>query len=298
MLGRRFKLFALAALTVSTAGAAHAADYSQPYQPPVIIQRPPPVEEFAEGWYLRGDIGFSSQDVGSLGGDNYAGYDSVVSVDKSFDAAPFFGIGVGYTVNNWLRVDVTGEYRGSANFHGMDIGYIGGTIYPDNYSGSKSELTFLANVYVDLGTWYDITPFVGAGVGVSRNTISSFTDVSNCSGGCGNPGTNTHFDTASKWSFAWALYGGLAYKVTPDVTIELAYRYIDLGDAATGNGYSYDGVYTYAPFEFNDLTSHDIKLGVRFNFGVGAETGPAYYPPPPSYVYRPPPPPPPISSRG
>lgn len=300
MPGQRFKISAFAALTVLTAGAVQAADYPQP--PPVIIQQPP-VEEFAEGWYLRGDIGFSNQNLGSLGGDNYIGYDSVVNTNKGFDAAPFFGLGLGYTVNNWLRFDVTGEYRGSANFHGMDIGYVGTTIYPDNYSGSKSEWTFLANAYIDLGTWYNITPFVGAGVGVSRNTISNFTDVSNCSGSaCGNPGTNTYFDTASKWSFAWALYGGLAYRVTPNVTIELAYRYLDLGNAATGTGHSYDGVYTFAPFEFNRLTSQDIKLGVRFNFDTGAETAPTYYePPPPRYLYRPPPPvyaPPPISSRG
>ncbi|MEJ2623693.1 MAG: porin family protein [Pseudolabrys sp.] len=295
MLGQRLKLAALTILTASV--SAHAADYTRPYQPPhpVIIQQPPPVEDFAGGWYLRGDIGFSNQDLGSLGGDIYNGYDSVTSVDKSFDAAPFFGIGLGYTVNNWLRFDVTGEYRGRANFHGMDIGYVGSTIYPDNYSGSKSEWTFLANAYVDLGTWYDITPFVGGGVGVSRNTISSFTDVSNCSGGCGNPGTNTYFDTASKWSFAWALYAGLAYSVTPNVTIELAYRYLNLGDAETGSGHSYDGTYTYSPYEFNDLTSQDIKLGVRFSFGADTEPAPAYYQPPPP-VYRPPPPP--ISSRG
>ncbi len=55
-----------------------------------------------------------------------AGFDSVRNVDKGFDAAPFFGLGVGYTVNNWLRVDVTGEYRGAANFHGLDVGNIGG----------------------------------------------------------------------------------------------------------------------------------------------------------------------------
>ena len=70
---------------------------------------------------------------------------TVANVDKGFDAAPFFGLGIGYAFNNWLRFDVTGEYRGSANFHGMDIGYVGATVFPDNYSGSKSEWTFLTN---------------------------------------------------------------------------------------------------------------------------------------------------------
>lgn len=256
-MGSRFIIPALTVLAALMAiPAARAADMPLP---------PPAPEPCCSNWYLRGDIGFSNQNVGSLGGQNYAGYDSVASVDKSFDAAPFFGLGIGYTFNNWLRFDVTGEYRGSANFHGMDIGNAGGVIFPDNYSGSKSEWTFLTNGYVDLGTWNCITPFIGAGIGVSRNTISNFTDVSNCVGGCGNPGTNAYFDSASKWGFAWALYGGLAYQVSPNVAVELAYRYIDLGDATTGSGHSFNNVLTYAPFEFNHLTSSDIKLGLRFN---------------------------------
>ena len=42
-------------------------------------------------------------------------------------------------------------------------------------------------------------------------------------------------DNASKWNFAWALHAGLAYKVTPNFTVELAYRYLDLGDGMTGD---------------------------------------------------------------
>ena len=39
----------------------------------------------------------------------------------------------------------------------------------DNYTGGQSELgLFLANAYVDLGTWWCVTPFVGAGVGVAH----------------------------------------------------------------------------------------------------------------------------------
>jgi hypothetical protein len=38
-----------------------------------------------------------------------------------FDSAGIFGLGVGYQVNNWFRADVTGQYRGNANFHGLDV---------------------------------------------------------------------------------------------------------------------------------------------------------------------------------
>ena len=174
------------------------------------------------------------------------------------------------TFNNWLRFDVTGEYRGSANFHGADVGYVASApwpYYPDNYSGSKSEWTFLTNGYVDLGTWNCITPFVGAGIGVSRNTISNFTDMSNCgTTDCGNPASIAYFDSASKWSFAWASVrrsglSGVAQRgrgTRPIATSILAMRRPETVAPSIMP-------LPYAPFEFNHLTSSDVRLGLRFN---------------------------------
>jgi opacity protein-like surface antigen len=258
---RRFVIPTLAALAALTATpAARAADLAIPA--PVVLPE-------IGGWYLRGDIGFSNQNVGSLFNVNYSGFDSVTNVNKDFDAAPLFGVGIGYMFNNWLRVDVTGEYRGKANFHGMDVGAIpGGGFADDRYTASKSELTFMLNGYVDLGTWWNITPFIGAGIGTSRNTISNFGDFSVCvnSLSCaGNGGSDAFANAASTWSFAWAIHAGLAYQVSPNLAIELAYRYIDLGNAKSGDLVAFDGTNNfYNPMEFHHLTSNDVKLGVRW----------------------------------
>jgi len=310
MVGRRLGFRTLAAALTLAATAAHGADYVPPPPPPPIYVPPPVIEEFS-GWYLRGDIGFSNQNVKSLFSDNYAGYLSVTNQVKDFDAAPFFGVGIGYNLNDWLRFDVTGEYRGKANFHGLDIGVQptsgGPANTPDQYSASKSEWTFLFNGYIDLGTWEKLTPFVGAGVGVSRNTISNFTDIGVAA--CGDPGvsgllctSNAWGDEHSQWSFAWALYGGLAYKVSRNVSIEFAYRYIDLGNAKTENITNFAGA-CCAYYEFRHLTSNDFKIGVRFNLDAFVEQPrPVYYAPPPPQYYPPPPvytpPPPPLRSKG
>ena len=47
-------------------------------------------------------------------------------------------------------------------------------------------------------------------------------------------------DSVAKWNFAWALHAGLAYKVTPSFTVELAYRYLDMGDGLTGDLRTFD----------------------------------------------------------
>jgi opacity protein-like surface antigen len=113
----------------------------------------------------------------------------------------------------------------------------------DRYTGSKYELTFLLNGYADLGTWYNFAPFLGAGIGFTRNTIANFGDVNVAMGG------DAHSVDASKSNFAWPLYAGVGYRVSPAMTLELSYRYIDLDDETTGTKFEYTGV-TDHPLEF------------------------------------------------
>ncbi len=49
------------------------------------------------------------------------------------------------------------------------------------------------------------------------------------------------------------------------MTVELAYRYLDLGNGRSGDIQTFDGTNNrYNPMDFKGLTSHDIKIGVRF----------------------------------
>ena len=83
-------------------------------------------------------------------------------------------------------------------------------------------------------------------------------------------------DNVAKWNFAWAAHAGLAYKVTPNFTVELAYRYLDMGDGLTGDLRTFDGTNTINnPMTFKHITSHDLKLGVRWDL-----SSPQVYAPP------------------
>jgi len=156
----KFLIAAGAASLLSS--AAFAADMPMIAPPPPMYSPPPMVEDFG-GWYLRGDIGFSNQRVSRLNNVLDAGNTTSVQ-NLGFNTAGIFGLGVGYRVNNWFRADVTGEYRGNANFHGLDIvSFNGAVIGTDEYHASKSEWLALVNAYVDLGTWWCMTPFIGAG---------------------------------------------------------------------------------------------------------------------------------------
>jgi opacity protein-like surface antigen len=252
--GARLPVVTLVSALALAGASAHAADYT-PQPQPIYIQ---PVIEEAASWYLRGDIGFSNQNLRDMTNPLDVN-NTVTNVGFGFDSSGIYGIGIGYYFNNWLRFDLTGEYRAKANFHGTKIVTSGGSTYTDEYTFSKSEWLFLANAYVDLGTWYNFTPFIGAGAGAVRINISSFQDVNTPTGGVAFAPDN------AKWNFAWAVHAGVAYKVSKNFHVELSYRYVDLGDAQSGILYTYDGLSSGRSQEtLKHITSHDIRLGVRF----------------------------------
>ena len=260
---RSVKFFVAAGAASLLSSMAFAADLA--IAPPPMSYAPPPAD--FGGWYLRGDIGMTNQQMKSL---NNPDPNAVLftPVGMGFDSGMLFDLGVGYQFNNWLRADITGQWRGRANFHGSQFtDAFAGSALVDNYTASKSEAVFMAHGYVDLGTWWCVTPFIGAGIGPSYNRISSFRDDGfGNTFGVARPSSVVYAADNGKWNFAWALHAGLAYRVTPNVTLELGYSFMNLGDATTGVNSNFGGGPTpQFPWTMKDITSHDLMLGVRWN---------------------------------
>ncbi len=260
---RSVKYLVAAGAASLLSSAAFAADM------PSIMPSPqyyaPPAQDFG-GWYLRGDIGMTNQSMKSLDNpDPNAALFS--SVGMGFDSSMLYDLGVGYQFNNWFRMDAVGQWRGRSNFHGSQFtDAFAGSALVNNYSGSKSEAVFLVSGYVDLGTWWCVTPYIGAGIGTSYNRISGFRDDGmGDTFGVANPVAVTYAADNGKWNFAWALHAGLGYRVTPNVTIDFGYSYMNLGDAVTGANSNFAGTaVAQLPWTMKNITSQDLKLGVRF----------------------------------
>src|SRR3978361_2092242 len=271
---RSVKFIIAAGAATLLSQAALAADMA--IAPPPQMYAPHAVVEDFGGWYLRGDIGFSNQRVDRL--NNVLDANNTSSVQTlNFNTAGIYGLGVGYRVNNWFRADVTGEYRGNSQFFGPDrITYPGG-VGMDTYHATKNEWVVLANAYVDLGTWWCVTPFIGACGGGARFAINGFTDTGLANQGVPALPGMAYGDNMSKWNLAWALHAGVAYKVMPNFTVELAYRYLERGEGIAGERRTFDGTNGInTPMTFKNITPHDLKLGVRWNF---AQPQPVYQPP-------------------
>ena len=288
----------------SSVTATRAADLLPPPPPP-----PAPVEpiaEFGGGWYLRGDVGVGRYQGGKVTHDTA----SSSIYDRDFGSGAFAGAGIGYQFNSWFRADVTGEYRFSTGSSWHDKGALsslsytgGGVTYYAPGMGYESTRTdnsaavVLVNGYFDLGTWYGVTPFLGAGIGWAHHNLSNGgTNTLNAYGYYADASGNPLYDgngnqvrgasgvsggairNKSSGDLAWALHAGLAYDVTPNVKLELAYRYLNMGSVRTGIINCYCGE-QYNGFKMKNLEAHDIKLGMRWALG-GPASAPAYEPAP------------------
>lgn len=266
-----FRVLALAGtaafMTVTAASAADMPQFFQPAMPVVQSEG-----EFS-GWYLRGDVGagigkFRAFDHTATNG-GFVWPASWAVEQKSYDDTFFIGGGIGYQWNSWLRFDVTGEYRMATRFRAVgsysgaaDFCAGGGKCF-DVYDGAHSSTVVMANAYVDLGTWWRLTPFVGAGIGMAHHTVSGFWDLGlNSDGSTGRGFASNH----SHWNMAWAVHAGVAYNVSHQFKVELAYRYLNMGSVRTGIidcvGCGAGGPLAY--YTLRNLDSHDIKLGLRW----------------------------------
>jgi opacity protein-like surface antigen len=275
------KTLALAGgLALGASVTAHAAD---------LVALPPPPEPLglkgtiSSGFYLRGDVGVGIQSISKYHQDDVAQFGGTF-FGKTDNAAFFAGLGIGYRFNNWLRFDITGEYRGSSSIGVNDIVFnpFINDFQTNTYKGNLTSLVTLFNGYIDLGTWNCLTPYIGAGIGFTQNRVSGLTDQGSVAGfptlGYANSGTNT--------DLAWALMAGLGYEVNKNLTLELGYRYLNLSDAQSGRLINAFTGQIQGPLKARDIDSHDFRIGMRWNFGdpncCSSEPPPVAYMPPPT----------------
>ncbi len=277
-MGQTRSIILATALAMAPVAAANAADLGLPPPPP--LEYPQPCIGCTGPVYLKGFIGAANPNVGSINTELFQFNDFEVS-HEDIKSTPFFGVGIGYEFNTWLRFDVTGEYRGKSLFIAQDR-YPGGNgtfnvnsnaaaitagtpgaFLPgtNEYTADIESWVGLANAYIDLGTYMCITPYIGGGVGLASVSVLGLKDVN-------VPNLGVAYATDhTETNFAWAVYGGLAYDVNPSVTLDLAYRYTDLGDARSGTVTAYDNSSSYSGVDIEDITSHDVMLGVRWKLG-------------------------------
>lgn len=205
-------------------------------------------EEFGSGWYLRGDIGVVDQFRTGQGRD--AGTAFTPSLVKArLDRGWGFGGGAGYQFSPWFRSDLTIDHRLGATFKGSRLGF---GVAADRADFDATAI--LVNGYVDLPFWDGVTPYLGAGLGVSINRFDSAERQALQPNGSLNV---VALPSRTETAFAWALMGGVAIDVAGNVKLDLGYRYTRLGDGRT----RFDG--GEPAIRVKDVATHEFRIGAR-----------------------------------
>lgn len=238
-------------LPLGLIGAVPAIAADLPAAPLLESFGQPPVVELGSGWYLRGDITYSKTNDRDVKMSGRVLNTPVAFTHARLDDGWQAGGGFGYKFLNWLRADVTVDYRFPTTFRDTANFPNGAVSYDHTRIGG---FTGLVNGYVDLGTWSGISPYLGAGIGVSNIKTDHFWSSPYM---LGQPGPGTLLQGKSDYSLAWALMGGVAVNITDGLLIDIGYRYMNIKDAKLVE----DGV---NDVRMKDLSSHEVRVGFRY----------------------------------
>ena len=192
------------------------------------------------GWSLPDDI---DVDFAGLYSTNYS---ASIDLEDGFMA----GLAVGGRFNDWLRADV----ELSGHWHDVDgdevFSTTAGPLTTLSLEGDVNAFFVLANLWIDVPVGEVVRPYIGGGVGIGRLDA----DISTTGG-------DSIIDDAD-WGFAYQLGTGLAFDVTPNLAVDVGYRF-----KAINAELKIDDDY-FAPSTDTDADyrSHNVLLGLRVEF--------------------------------
>lgn len=209
--------------------------------------------------------GLTQMDSVKAHGSAYGGSDSLRIGSKTDDS---FGgsIAVGYDFEKKSGVPIRAELE-YAGFSGAEAQK---TLY-DGYGSHKFKQNFniqtlFVNAYWDIDTGTQLTPYLGAGLGVGFiNTKLRYS-------GAYDQLIEGSASTGSKnvTNFAWNVGAGLGYDITDNWTLDVGYRFVGLGSVKTKTKTFNDslglGLEAEAYGKTSNLYQHQLAVGVRYTF--------------------------------
>jgi len=199
-----------------------------------------------DGPYIRVDGGVSFEGMEDFG----SGFDFRNDDWNEDITTPVFGLGVGYKIGRF-RADLAFDYRRKKN--------LGKFLHPtrDFFRSADADITsygIMANGYWDIhtvslgrgfgDTEMTLTPYVGAGIGGAILSVETSSADK----------YRSYANNYEKHNLAWAAMAGAAVQVTETTAIDVGYRYQDLGPFMSSD------------LGFDDLTTHDLRIGLRYSF--------------------------------
>lgn len=214
--------------------------------------------------YLRGEVGYAwAQDAdfkNDTSGVNAPQIGSSPSMKKVEDSANY-GIALGYRFSPSLRSDISYGVRDGFRLKDSDKTPATPT---NTYTSDIKSSVWMLNVYYDFDQVYGFRPYVGAGLGWSRNEMGTLSFSFPSVPGAGSAPGGTKTDTA------WQISFGGSWALNKNASLDIGYRYIDLGKVATKAGNSVGSASLGLPLVTDGisgkLAAQEVNVGLRYDF--------------------------------
>ncbi len=233
----RRSIFTACLLVTGTATSVFAGGFGGSSAPVTQIPAPIPIPDYANTFYLRGDVGWMFHESPDIS-DPFLSY-----LNGDLGDSFSLGAGFGYNFRDNIRGDITLDYFSDADVTATN------PMTSATHRTDLSSIAVLANLYYDMRGRDRLTPYVGGGIGFSYNETGDHTTSA-------GPVTTGH----GQAEFAAALMAGFSYRMDDRWMFDAGYRYLFLGDAKTKSTFTTYGM------KIDDIRAHELRAGFRYEF--------------------------------
>ena len=215
-----------------------------------------------EGYYITAKGGVSkTSDTGVTTYNNGVGL-LITSQNEDLGTGSAFGFSVGKYLTNSFRLELEAIKRTGYEYDGRAI------LFPTFTYNTKiqTEALFI-NGFYDFQPFTisntAITPYLGGGVGISRNKMGTIVEHTN-----GLP-TGYTVDSNTINQFAYKLSAGTLVSLTEQLSLDVNYQYINLGDFK-GSGEVYQNGVRQADdlraLNGGEIKTQELMVGLQYKF--------------------------------
>ncbi len=217
-----------------------------------------------EGYYITAKGGASKTfNTGTTTSNSSVGT-LITFQNEDLGTGSAFGFSVGKYLTNSFRLELEAIKRTGYEYDATI------TTQPDaSYKAKIQTEALFINGFYDFQPFSihntPITPYLGGGVGISRNKMG--TDVFHFNG---IPDGET-FDDNTINQFAYKLSAGTLVSLTKQLSLDVNYQYVNLGAFKGGTERSDNGVRTPAfdlqrGFNGGDIKTQELMVGLQYKF--------------------------------
>ena len=214
-----------------------------------------------DGLYVRGEVGAGIHSGATFTDTNPAAPNCDLcsaQFPSSIGTSAILGGAIGWRFTPNFRADLSVDYLTPTTVSGHSTAAV-----PSSASANLNSLVTLINGYFDFPELHFfglLSPFATVGIGFATNDLGVTSGTSGAVGPFSLTGV-------SRTNFAWDAGLGAAYPLTPKLTADIGWRFLDTGQMRSGSILSVAGTtMQVTPSKTGDVNLNVFTIGLRYQF--------------------------------